>query len=252
MTHSYKITGMTCGGCVSSVSIALKKIEGIKDINIDLSTGMASISMEKHINTEAMQKKLLEKGNYIITENENGMASTIGALTETPKDDSASDYKRLFPLFLVFSYLIGGVLLNQFIAGSWNPMKAMQYFMGGFFVVFSFFKLLDLKGFANSFSTYDPIARKWLGYGYLYPFIELSLGIAYLIGLNLLVTNILTLIIILIGTIGVAKTLLNKKSIQCACLGTIFNLPMTKVTLTENSVMIAMAVVMLIALTNSF
>ena len=249
MTHSYKITGMTCNGCVSSVTSALKKIDGIRDVNIDLSTGLASVSMEKHIDTEVMQEKLLEKGNYILTEIEDGMTDWDEASTEIPEDNSASDYKKLFPLFLVFSYLIGGVLLSQLIAGSWNAMKAMQYFMGGFFVVFSFFKLLDLKGFAYSFSTYDPIAGKWLRYGYIYPFIELALGAAYFTGINLVITNFITLIIVSIGTLGVAKTLLDKKRIQCACLGTVFNLPMTKVTLTENSVMIAMAVVMLIALT---
>lgn len=249
MTHSYKITGMTCNGCVSSVSSALEKIDGVKDVSIDLSTGLAAVSMKKHIDTEAMQQKLSEKGNYIITEIEDGMTDSDAESTEIPQDDSASDYKRLFPLFLVFSYLIGGVLLSQVIAGSWNTMKAMQYFMGGFFVVFSFFKLLDLKGFASSFSTYDPIAGKWLGYGYIYPFIELALGVAYFMGVNLVITNSITLTIVSIGTIGVARTLLDKKRIQCACLGTVFNLPMTKVTLTENSVMIAMAVGMLIALT---
>lgn len=248
MTHSYKISGMTCNGCVSSVSSVLKKIKGIKDVSIDLSTGMASVSMEKHINTEFLQQKLLEKGNYLLTEIEEGTTDSGEALTEIHQDKSASNYKRLFPLFLVFFYLIGGVLLSQLIAGSWNSMKAMQYFMGGFFVIFSFFKFLDLKGFAYSFSTYDPIAGKWLGYGYVYPFIELSLGIAYFIGVKLIITNWLTLIIITIGTFGVAKTLLNKKQIQCACLGTVFNLPMTKVTLTENSVMILMATMMLLVL----
>ncbi len=248
MTHSYKITGMTCNGCVSSVSSILKKIDGIKDVNIDLSTGMASVSMEKHIDTETMQQKLLEKGNYVLTDIESGVTNSVEASTEIPQDDSASDYKRLYPLFLVFFYLIGGVLLSQVIAGSWNTMKAMQYFMGGFFVVFSFFKLLDLKGFAYSFSTYDPIAGKWLGYGYIYPFIELALGIAYFMGINLVITNSISLIIVSIGALGVAKTLLDKKRIQCACLGTVFNLPMTKVTLTENSIMILMATIMIFLL----
>lgn len=248
MTHSYKITGMTCNSCVSSVASVLKRIDGVKDVGIDLSTGLASVSMDKHIDTETIRQKLLEKGNYILTEFEEETTDSDEASTGISKDNSASDYRKLFPLFLVFAYLLGGVLLSQLIAGRWNTMNAMQYFMGSFFLAFSFFKLLDLKGFAYSFSTYDPVAGKWLGYGYIYPFVELALGIAFLIGGNLLITNVIALIIVSIGTIGVIRTLWNKKRIQCACLGTVFNLPMTKVTLTENSIMIAMAIIMLIAL----
>ncbi len=243
MNHTYQITGMTCNGCVQNVKKALNSITGIDKINIELASGNAEISMKNHVDTPTMQQALQAIGHYTITEKREEPTVDHASEEHTEAD---SDIKRLFPLLLVFSYLIGGVLLSQLLAGEWNGMQAMQMFMGGFFVVFSFFKLLDVKSFAYSFASYDLIAKRWIGYGFAYPFVELALGLAYLSGVNLLVTNTITLVLVSIGTVGVAKALLNKRKIQCACLGTVFNLPMTKVTLTENSVMIVMALMMLI------
>jgi hypothetical protein len=117
--------------------------------------------------------------------------------------------------------------------------------MGLFYIVFSFFKLLDLKGFPESFKMYDPLAKVFPIYGWVYPFIEVSLGLLFLMRIQIPFALIVTLIILGITTIGVTKTLLDKKSIQCACLGTALKLPMTKATFIENSIMIVMAVIML-------
>jgi len=126
----------------------------------------------------------------------------------------------------------------------------MLDFMGLFYVVFSFFKLLDLKGFPESFKMYDPIAKVIPLYGWVYPFIEVALGVMFLMRIETPIALIITLIVLGITTIGVTKTLLDKKSIQCACLGTALKLPMTKATFIENSIMIVMAIVMLIKTCN--
>lgn len=117
----------------------------------------------------------------------------------------------------------------------------MGNFMGGFFLAFSFFKLLDLNGFVNSFQTYDILARPMRAYSYAYPFMELSLGVAYLVGFAPIATNLVTLSVMLVGIVGVSLALVQKRRIQCACLGTVFNLPMSKVTLIEDGVMAVMA-----------
>ena len=117
----------------------------------------------------------------------------------------------------------------------------MQHFMAGFFLVFSFFKLLNLKGFAESYVMYDVIAKKIPVWGYVYAVIELGLGIAYLINFNPLVTNSITFVVMTISIIGVLQSVLNKKKIQCACLGAIFNLPISTVTIIEDGLMIAMS-----------
>ena len=85
-------------------------------------------------------------------------------------------------------------------------------------------------------------------WGWVYPFVELGLGVAYLLAWMPLAINIITLVLMLVGAAGVLNALLNKRAIRCACLGTALNLPMTKVTLVEDLAMAVMAVVMLVLL----
>jgi hypothetical protein len=129
-------------------------------------------------------------------------------------------------------------------------MKGMNVFMSGFFLAFSFFKMLDLNGFADSYSTYDIIAKNFRGWGFIYAFIELGLGIAYAINFNPLITNSITFIVMTVSITGVLQSVLNKRKIQCACLGAVFNLPMSTVTIIEDALMIAMSGIMLITVYN--
>ncbi|MFY8133286.1 MAG: MauE/DoxX family redox-associated membrane protein, partial [Bacteroidia bacterium] len=108
------------------------------------------------------------------------------------------------------------------------------------------------EGFVRSFKMYDPMALSIPGWAWIYPFVELGLGITYLFdlfpadvsGLDWL-PHALTLLIMGTGLVGVVQSVMNKKKIICACLGTVFNLPMTKVTIIEDSIMVVMAAVML-------
>jgi len=113
--------------------------------------------------------------------------------------------------------------------------------MAGFFLVFSFFKLLDLPSFAASYSSYDVLAKRWFGWGYIYPFVELGLGILYLLNYQMFITNIITVLVMGISSIGVFQSLLAKRKIRCACLGAVFNLPMSTITLIEDLLMVLMA-----------
>jgi hypothetical protein len=122
----------------------------------------------------------------------------------------------------------------------------MRIFMSGFFLSFSFFKLLDLRAFAESYAMYDIVARRWGGWGYVYSFIELGLGIAFAIGFSPLYTNLVTLVVMSVSIVGVLQSVLNKRKIKCACLGAVFNLPMSTVTIIEDALMIGMSGVGLI------
>ena len=106
--------------------------------------------------------------------------------------------------------------------------------------------MLDLKGFPESFKMYDPLAKRLPIYGWIYPFLETVLGIMFLMRFQLYIALIMTLVVLGITTVGVTKTLLDKKSIRCACLGTALKLPMTEATFIENTIMIAMALLMLL------
>ena len=147
------------------------------------------------------------------------------------------------PLFLILGYItVAAILLNY---KPWDLGEAMFDFMGLFYIVFSFFKLLDLKGFPDSFRMYDPLAKVVPAYGWVYPFIETALGLMFLFRCQTEVALMTTIVVLGITTIGVTKTLLDKKSIQCACLGTALKLPMTQATFIENAIMLVMAFWML-------
>jgi hypothetical protein len=161
------------------------------------------------------------------------------AATAESQPSWLSTYK---PILIIFAY----ILAISLITGANNWTTWMNHFMAGFFLTFSFFKILDLKGFADSYSTYDIIAKKWRAWGYVYAFIELGLGIAYLANVAIVPVTALTFIVMSISIVGVLQSVLNKRKIQCACLGAVFNLPMSTVTIIEDALMIVMSAIMLI------
>ncbi|HWY34159.1 MAG TPA: MauE/DoxX family redox-associated membrane protein, partial [Nitrosopumilaceae archaeon] len=153
-----------------------------------------------------------------------------------------------WPVLSVFIYISGITFVLEWMQGSFVGMRWMQHFMAGFFLVFSFFKFLNLNGFADSYAMYDIIAMRIKAWAYVYAFIELGLGISYLAGFNPFVINLVTLIIMSVSITGVIKSVVNKKKIRCACLGDVFNLPMSTLTIIEDVLMILMSAGMLACL----
>jgi hypothetical protein len=155
--------------------------------------------------------------------------------------------KDFFPLMIAFSLITFYTIALSIYHDQWNMIYIMRHFEGAFFVIFGLLKLINWTGFVKAYRSYDILAKHSQIYAYGYPLIELGLGIAYLMGFQLLLTNFITLIIMVIGTIGVAQALIQKKQIICACMGTIFKVPMTTVTLVEDLLMGVMALVMLLS-----
>ena len=100
----------------------------------------------------------------------------------------------------------------------------------------------------DSYRIYDIIAQRFPAYGYVYPFIELALGVAYIANIQPTAVNLTTLVVMSVSSIGVIQSVLQKRQIRCACLGTVFNLPMSTVTLVEDGLMIAMAAAALLGI----
>lgn len=150
------------------------------------------------------------------------------------------------PLFVIVAYIAGSVALHAYNSGDYSLMSLMNNFMGDFFIVFSLFKFLNLRGFSEVFASYDLIAARFPIYGLIYPFIELGLGVAYLTGFQLFAINWVVVILSLVGSAGVYHALRDGKKLRCACLGAALNLPMTKVTLIENIIMGMMALAMIV------
>lgn len=237
MIHEYNITGMTCSGCEAKVKSALLKLPEVLSATITRSPGRSVIEMNNHIPITRLQSAISPEGKYVIS-----------AITDQPvviTQQKRSWLQTYQPLILIFSFLLIGSFVASVNSGFLNPLVWMNNFMAGFFLTFSFFKFLDLKGFANGYSTYDLLAKKWKPYGYIYPFLELVFGLWLLSGINHTWLYILILGVMTFSTFGVINSLRKKQTIECACLGTIFKLPLGTVTLSEDLLMVVMSAVMI-------
>ncbi|MBY0353514.1 phosphotransferase [Candidatus Babeliales bacterium] len=154
--------------------------------------------------------------------------------------------KNFLPLIIIFSIITTVTLLKQTLSPSFSVHTLMLDFMGIFFVTFSLFKIINLKNFAQAYAEYDLIAKRSRSYALAYPFIELSLGVSYLLRWQLALAHWVTLVVMLISAAGVAYALAQSKNIECACLGMVFRVPMTYVTLGEDLLMVLMAAIMIV------
>lgn len=156
-----------------------------------------------------------------------------------------SNIKKFAPLIAIFTLIIVLTVGKQMLSASWNIHSVMQDFMGFFFLVFATFKIIKLSDFAQAYAEYDIIAKQSSMYAHIYPFIELILGIVYLLHRDTLAIHIFTMLLMGISALGVAIELAKGKTIMCACLGTVFKVPMTYVTLLEDLLMALMALAMI-------
>jgi copper chaperone CopZ len=235
---------MTCGGCQAKVENLLSNVKGVKNIVIDLKKGQVAIGMDRQIAITEFTKALKEYPKYQISESNHYFHRDGGSY----QNGTNSWLKTYKPILLIFAFIIGTTVLTEVVTETFNWHKWMSYFMAGFFLVFSFFKLLDLKGFAESYRMYDVIAKKWNGWGYFYAFIELALGVAFLTMFNPIITNGATFVVMSVSIVGVLQSVLRKRKIKCACLGAVFNLPMSTVTIIEDALMIGMSAIMIVTL----
>lgn len=156
-----------------------------------------------------------------------------------------SSLKKYWPLIsLIIVSLLAALSINWQVGGDMHVW--MHYFMGIFLVIFSMLKLFHPADFADGFRMYDIIAKRWNIYAYCYPLIELLLGLAFLSFFLPIITYLITIIILTIGAIGVINGLRQGLDINCPCMGTILDVPLSTVTLTEDIGMILMALILLI------
>ncbi len=213
----FAISGMTCNGCRNTVEKTLGAL--LPDVTVTLEPPRAVTSAT--VGADQLNAALERVGKYRAS----AIATARPAVPETW-------LKTYYPLMLVI-----GLIAAASLAAS----DRMLAFMGGFFVVLGGFKLLDVPAFANSYAMYDVIAKRFRPWGYAYPFIETALGFAFLFHVQMPVILWVALVLSVVGAIGVIQANLSKQTIQCACLGTVFQLPMSVVTIIENLGMAAMA-----------
>ncbi len=148
------------------------------------------------------------------------------------------------PLTVVIGFIIASTITVASLT-EFTLYNILTYSMGFFFLYFAMFKMINLPGFADGYHEYDIIAMRYKGWGYIYPFIELTLGVLYLAAVNSIWLHIFTIALTAINCTGIVIKLAKKEKFFCACLGTVLKVPLTKVSLVEYAAMGVMAVVMI-------
>jgi cation transport ATPase len=236
MNLSYHIHGMHCEACVKKIKSALSS--HFKVIKVTLNPPLLQIAANKEPSLNELNAHILKAGKYKL--------EPITSVAQSHNEENKSGLLVYYPIFLIAGYIIMISFINNFHSQEINWQGWMNQFMASFFLVFSAFKFLDLPGFANGYATYDLLARRWHAYGYIYPFLELSLGILYLTQLFPTATQLATIIIMGFSSLGVINSLLKKQKFQCACLGTVLKVPLSSITLIEDLTMVILAGVALI------
>tara|TARA_B100000427_G_scaffold313167_1_gene305271 strand:+ start:192 stop:902 length:711 start_codon:yes stop_codon:yes gene_type:complete len=233
MNEVYKVSGMTCDGCANSIKEALELNKLISSVNISLENENINISSDKSFTVNELNSLIENLGNYKIYE-ENIFSKII--------EYFSSKKTLLLALSLV---LISSLSLHigedNFELNEW-----MVSYMGIFFLLFSFLKLVDVKGFSGSFKKYDLISKIIPSFAITYPFIELFLALTFLSGYFLITSYIMTLLFMTSQFFGVFISLQKKEVIKCACMGSSINIDISTLTLFENLVMILMSSYMII------
>ncbi len=237
------IKGMHCNSCVNKVENALKPLADL--VSVSLTPPVASL---KNANATLAQinKALSTAGDYQAATLTNDNPSKSKADRVSQQTETKSWFVTYQPLFLIITYILVTTLTINLSQNHFDTERWMMHFMAGFFLVFSFFKLLNIRAFANSYAMYDLLAMRSKSYGFIYPFIELALGLAYLLALEPQATNTITVVVMGFSSLGVIRSVMHKQKIRCACLGSVFELPMSTITIIEDLLMVGMATWMLI------
>jgi copper chaperone CopZ len=245
MDAIYKLEGMHCGACVGRIQKAFDAT-GVK-ADVTLSPPEVRISGGALRSVGELATTVEGAGRYKLGAAVPAASTTAtadSAVPELARPKSLATWLETYqPLLVILAYIaiasLAGTGGTSSAASAWAVW--MTNFMAGFFLVFSFFKFLDLAGFADAYSTYDLLAQKWRPWGYIYPFLELGLGLAYLFRVAPFATNLAAILLMSFSSLGVIAALRRRQTIRCACLGTVLKLPMSTITLVEDLGMVAMA-----------
>lgn len=242
-THT--VTGMHCAGCESKIRAAVGALPGVTRADPHAASGTLTVESDAAIARDDLARAVGDAGDYGLGDAVTAPPVEHGTMHRgTPDMPAGGTGAKGYP---ALGILVAYILVASVLAALPRPEigEVMSNFMGGFFLAFSFFKFLDIRGFATGFARYDLLAERWKPWGYIYPFVELALGLAYLTAFWPVATHIATVIVMGFGAIGVIRSLIRKDRIKCACLGTVIDLPLGTVTLIEDLGMAAMAGVML-------
>lgn len=155
-------------------------------------------------------------------------------------DAKATTYKPVIALFAMTGLM--AMAASYAVSGSILTVRAFEWFIGMSMVVLALLKLQNVETFATMFLNYDLLAKRWVPYSYIYPFAEGLAGVLMVAGAFTWLSVPIALFIGTVGTISVFKAVyIDKRELKCACVGGSSNVPLGFISLTENLMMVAMA-----------
>jgi glutaredoxin len=161
------------------------------------------------------------------------------------RDPGAVTYRPVIAVFAVAALM--GLATSWVASGALFTIAAGEWFIAFTMCILAMLKLQDIESFSSMFLNYDLLARRYVPYSYIYPFAELFAGVLMIAGALMWLSIPVALFIGGIGAVSVFKAVyLDKRTLKCACVGGGSNVPLGFVSLTENLMMIAMAVWMLL------
>ena len=237
MSQKFQIQGMTCLGCADTIQTRLRKESDVISAEVSFENKELLLDAKVPVDNEYIDSIISNLGNYNVkNQNANLLSKFLEHLSSKK------------PILLALTIVIVSSLSIQTPFQNFDLDNWFITYMGLFFMLFSFLKLLNIKGFSLTFSRYDLLGKNIPGFAISYPFLEFCLGVAFLTNSLLIAANLATLIFMISQSIGVGNVLRKKEIIQCACLGSSINLPVSYLTLIENLVMVSMSSYMLFKL----
>ncbi|MBV2144452.1 glutaredoxin [Falsochrobactrum sp. TDYN1] len=156
-------------------------------------------------------------------------------------DPNATSYRPVVVLFALTALMALGA--SYAVMGSVFTVRAAEWFIAFSMVVLALLKLQNVESFATMFLNYDLLAKRWVPYSYIYPYAEGFSGVLMVAGALTWLSVPVALFIGTVGAVSVFKAVyIDRRELKCACVGGSSNVPLGFISLTENLMMIAMAI----------
>jgi glutaredoxin len=163
------------------------------------------------------------------------------------RDPQATSYRPVIALFAMTALM--ALAASYAVSGDAFTLRALQWFIAFSMTVLALLKLQNIETFSAMFLNYDLLARRWVPYSYIYPFAEGLAGVLMIAGALSWLSIPVALFIGSVGAVSVVKAVyIDKRELKCACVGGSSNVPLGFISLTENLMMVAMALWMATAM----
>jgi glutaredoxin/uncharacterized membrane protein YphA (DoxX/SURF4 family) len=206
---------------------------------------------DHHLESKEANKAYKEKHGYDETPQIfiGGERLTYDGLREKlglkPDPKEGETYQPVLAIFAV-TFLMA-LTACWAMRGGLEVIRVLEFFMAFSMCVLGILKLQDLQSFATGFVQYDMVAQRYVPYSYVYPFVEAGAGVLMIAGLFTWVAAPAALIVSTIGAISVTKAVyVEKRDLNCACVGGGSDVPLGFISLTENLMMMTMAIWMMV------